>query len=80
MDNLFVFGLLLEKDVRWVEKSRLTGESSLLVLVQALPSYACLALGEATAAYPVVLLPDPLVGVDTRGKTRYFFALPGLSA
>jgi hypothetical protein len=49
-------------------------DSSLLALVQALPKYACLALGETTEGYPLLLLPDPLVGVDTRGKTRYFFA------
>jgi len=24
----------------------------------------------------IVLLADPLMSVDTRGKTRYFFALP----
>jgi hypothetical protein len=74
-DNLFVFRLPLEEDIKWVAKSGMIEESSLLVLVQALPKYACLALGEATEAYPVVLLPDPLLGVDTRGKTRYFFAL-----
>jgi hypothetical protein len=75
-DNLFVFRLPLEEDIKWVAKSGMIEESSLLALVQALPKYACLALGEATEAYPVVLLPDPLLGVDTRGKTRYFFALP----
>ena len=75
-DNLFVFRLPLEEDVRWVAKSGMIEESSILALVQALPKYACLALGEATQGYPAVLLPDPLVGVDTRGKTRYFFALP----
>jgi hypothetical protein len=65
----------LEEDINWVAKSGMVEESSLLTLVQALPKYACLVLGEATEAYPVVLLPDPLLGVDTRGKTRYFFAL-----
>jgi hypothetical protein len=75
-DNLFVFRLPLEEDINWVAKSGMIEESSLLALVQALPKYACLALGEATEAYPVVLLPDPLLGLDTRGKTRYFFALP----
>jgi hypothetical protein len=75
-DNLFVFRLPLEEDINWVAKSGMVEESSLLALVQALPKYACLVLGEATEAYPVVLLPDPLLGVDTRGKTRYFFALP----
>jgi hypothetical protein len=74
-DNLFVFRLPLEEDIKWVAKSGMIEESSLLALVQALPKYACLVLGEATEAYPVVLLPDPLLGVDTRGKTRYFFAL-----
>ena len=74
-DNLFVFRLPLEEDVKWVAKSGMIEESSLLALVQALPKYACLALGEATEAYPVVLLPDPLLGVDTRGKTRYFFSV-----
>jgi DNA helicase HerA-like ATPase len=73
-DNLFIFRLPLEEDIKWVAKSGMIEESSLLALVQALPKYACLALGEATEAYPVVLLPDPLAGVDTRGKTRYFFA------
>jgi hypothetical protein len=73
-DNLFVFRLPLEEDIKWVAKSGMIEESSLLALVQALPKYACLALGEAAEAYPVVLLPDPLLGVDTRGKTRYFFA------
>ena len=73
-DNLFVFRLPLEEDIKWVAKSGMIEESSLLTLVQALPKYACLVLGEATEAYPVVLLPDPLLGVDTRGKTRYFFA------
>ena len=57
-------------------KSGMIEESSLLALVQALPRYACLALGEATAGYPVVLLPDSLLGMETGGKTRYFFAFP----
>jgi hypothetical protein len=72
-DNLFVFRLPLEEDIKWVAKSGMIEESSLLALVQALPKYACLALGEATEAYPVVLLPDPLLGCETRGKTRYYF-------
>ncbi|MEN3009676.1 MAG: hypothetical protein ABDI20_01615, partial [Candidatus Bipolaricaulaceae bacterium] len=75
-DNLFLFRLPLEEDVRWVAKSGLVDEASLAALVRALPRYACLVLGEASGGYPLVLLPDPLEGVETRGKTRYFFAAP----
>ena len=69
-DNLFVFQLPLEEDIKWVAKSGMTGESSLLTLVQALPRHACLALGEATEAYPVVLLPDSFMGVGLSKKRR----------
>jgi DNA helicase HerA-like ATPase len=60
-DNLFVFRLPLEEDIKWVAKSGMIEESS------------CLAMGEITSGYPMILFPDPLVGCETRGKTRYFF-------
>lgn len=72
-DNLFLFRLPLEEDVRWVAKSGFVDEASLASLVRALPRHACLALGEVSGGYPVVLWPDPLRGLDTRGRTRYFF-------
>jgi hypothetical protein len=72
-DNLFVFRLPLEEDVKWVAKSGMIEESSLFVLVKALPQYACLALGEISGGYPLILGPDPLLGCETRGKTRYYF-------
>jgi hypothetical protein len=72
-DNLFVFRLLLEEDIKWVAKSGMIEESSLFVLVKALPQHACLALGEISGRYPLILGPDPLLGCETRGKTRYYF-------
>ena len=72
-DNLFLFRLPLEEDVRLVAKSGLIDEVSLGALVRALPKHGCLALGEVSGGYPLVLLPDPLLGVETRGKTRWFF-------
>jgi hypothetical protein len=72
-DNLFVFRLPLEEDIKWVAKSGMIEESSLFVLVKALPQYACLALGEISGGYPLILGPDPLLGCETRGKTRYYF-------
>jgi hypothetical protein len=74
-DNLFVFRLPLEEDIKWVAKSGMIEESSLTGLVKALPHHACLALGEISGGYPLVLLPDPLVGCKTRGETRYYFCL-----
>jgi hypothetical protein len=50
-------------------------EASLTGLVKALPQHACLALGEISGGYPLVLLPDPLVGCKTKGETRYYFCL-----
>jgi len=72
-DNLFVFRLPLEEDIKWVAKSGMIEESSLLALVQALPKHSCVALGEMSGGYPTVLLPDTLEGLDTQGKTRFFF-------
>jgi hypothetical protein len=72
-DNLFVFRLPLEEDIKWVAKSGTIEESSLTSLVKALPQHACLALGEISNGYSVVLLPDPLAGCKTRGETRYYF-------
>jgi len=72
-DNLFVFRLPLEEDIKWVAKSGMIEESSLTGLVKALPQHACLALGEISGGYPLVLLPDPLAGCKTRGETRYYF-------
>jgi hypothetical protein len=72
-DNLFVFRLPLEEDIKWVAKSGKIEESSLFVLVKALPQHACLALGEISGGYPLILGPDPLLGCETRGKTRYYF-------
>jgi hypothetical protein len=72
-DNLFIFRLPLEEDIKWVAKSGMIEESSLFVLVKALPQYACLALGEISGGYPLLLGPDPLLGCETRGKTRYYF-------
>jgi len=74
-DNLFIFRLPLEEDIRWVAKSGMIEESSLTGLVKALPQHACLALGEISGGYPLVLLPDPLAGCKTRGETRYYFCL-----
>jgi len=48
-------------------------EASLTGLVKALPRHACLALGEISGGYPVVLLPDSLAGCKTKGETRYCF-------
>jgi len=72
-DNLFIFGLPLEENVRWGAKSGMIEEDSLTGLVKALPQHACLALGKISGGYPVVLLPDPLGGCKTRGETRYYF-------
>lgn len=72
-DNLFLFRLPLEEDLRWAGKSALTDFSTLSSLNRALPKYGCLAIGEATGGYPLVLRPDPLEGYDTKGRTRYFF-------
>jgi hypothetical protein len=72
-DNLFVFRLPLEEDIKWVAKSGMIEESSLFVLVKSLPQHACLALGEISGGYPLILGPDPLLGCETRGKTRYYF-------
>jgi hypothetical protein len=72
-DNLFIFPLPLDEDIRWVAKSGMIEESSLFVLVKALPQHACLALGEISGGYPLILGPDPLLGCETRGKTRYYF-------
>jgi hypothetical protein len=72
-DNLFLFRLPLEEDLKWVGKSALTDFSTLSSLNRALPKYGCLAIGEATDSYPAILLPDPLSDHDTKGKTRYFF-------
>ena len=74
-DNLFVFRLPLEEDIKWVAKSGMIEESSLTGLVKALPQHACLALGEISGGYPLVLLPDPLAGCKTKGETRYYFCL-----
>jgi len=70
---LFVFRLPLEEDIKWVAKSGMIEESSLFVLVKSLPQHACLALGEISGGYPLILGPDPLLGCETRGKTRYYF-------
>jgi hypothetical protein len=72
-DNLFVFRLPLEEDIKWVAKSGTIEESSLTGLVKALPQHACLALGEISGGYPVILLPIPLTGYRIRGETRYYF-------
>jgi len=72
-DNLFVFRLPLEEDIKWVAKSGMIEESSLFVLVKSLPQHACLTLGEISGGYPLILGPDPLLGRETRGKTRYYF-------
>jgi hypothetical protein len=74
-DNLFIFRLPLEEDVKWVGKSGMIEEASLTGLVKALLQHACLALGEISGGYPVVLLPDPLAGCKTKGETRYYFCL-----
>jgi len=72
-DNLFVFRLPLEEDIKWVAKSGMVEEASLVELVRALPRYACLAMGEISSGYPTILSPDPLRACETSGKTRYFF-------
>jgi hypothetical protein len=72
-DNLFIFRLPLEEDINWVAKSGMIEEASLTGLVKALPQHACLALGEISGGYPVILLPIPLTGYRIRGETRYYF-------
>jgi hypothetical protein len=71
-DNLFVFRLPLEEDIKWVAKSGMIEESSIHPCES--PSSACLSsLGEISGGYPLILGPDPLLGCETRGKTRYYF-------
>jgi len=72
-DNLFLFRLPLEEDIKWVAKSGMIKEASLTGLVKALPQHACLALGEISAGYPLIFWPDPLLVCQARDKTRYHF-------
>ena len=72
-DNLFLFRLPLEEDIKWVAKSGLIDEVALVSLARALPPHGCLAIGQVSQGYPIILVSDPLSGVDTRGKTRHFF-------
>jgi predicted nucleic acid-binding protein len=58
-DNLFVFRLPLEEDIKWVAKSGMIEESSLTGLVKALPQHACLALGKISGGYPWFSSPTP---------------------
>jgi DNA helicase HerA-like ATPase len=72
VDNSFVFRLPLEEDIKLMAKSEMIEENSLGGLVQALPHYACLAMGEVTGGYPATLVSNPLKGCNTKGQTRYF--------
>jgi len=57
-------------------KSGMIEESSLLALVQALPSYACLASGEATAGYPSSFFPILFWAWKPAGKPATSLAFP----
>lgn len=72
-DNLFIFHLPLEEDVRHVSKSALTDYETISSLNLKLKPKSCLLIGEASGRYPSVVEVDPLPGVETKGETRYFF-------
>lgn len=72
-DNLFIFPLPLEEDIRHVSKSALTDLETIASLNKKLKPFSCLVIGEVTQRYPSILEVDPLPGVETRGETKYFF-------
>jgi hypothetical protein len=72
-DNLFLFRLPFEDDVRYVAKSAMADLETISSLIRRLKSHHCLIIGEVTNFYPTILQVDSLSGIRTGGETKYFF-------
>ena len=71
-DNLFLFHLDLEEDVRHVAPAGRMDERSLSLVAKSLPPRTFLLVGECTSNYPVILSTIELP-VQAAGETRLFF-------
>jgi len=72
-DNLFLLRIPFEDDVRHVSRGAATDYETMEAFVRRLRQRHALAIGVATAQYPLIFAVDPLEDVNTAGETRYFF-------
>jgi hypothetical protein len=72
-DNLFLLRIPFEDDVRHVSRGAATDYETMQAFVGRLRQRHALAIGVATAQYPLIFAVDPLEDVNTAGETRYFF-------
>jgi hypothetical protein len=75
VDNLFLFHLANEADLRYVAPAAKIDEDTVLSIAKSLPVRKCLAVGTATGEYPFVLDVKDLP-VATAGKTVLYFREP----
>jgi len=75
VDNLFLFHLANETDLRHVAPAGKIDEDTVLSIARSLPARKCLAIGSATGEYPFVLDVKDLP-VSTAGKTVLYFEEP----
>ncbi len=73
VDNLFVFHLPFEEDVRYLGKCGLVDQDTLSAFVKHLPDRHALLIGNMTNLYPIIVRVKELRGVRTAGETRHFF-------
>jgi hypothetical protein len=74
-DNVFLFHLASETDIRHVAPAAKIDEDTIIAVARALPERRCLAIGTATNDYPFVIDVKDLP-VLTAGKTILFFEEP----
>jgi DNA helicase HerA-like ATPase len=72
-DNLFLLRIPFEDDVRHVSRGASTDYETMAAFVRRLRQHHAMAIGKATAQYPLMFRVDPLAGINTAGETRYFF-------
>ena len=72
-DNLFLLRIPFEDDVRHVSRGAATDYETMEAFVRRLRQRHALAIGVATAQYPLIFAVNPLEDVNTAGETRYFF-------
>ncbi len=72
-DNLFLLRIPFEDDVRHVARGAAADFETMEAFVCRLRQRHALAIGVATAQYPLIFAVDPLEDINTAGETRYFF-------
>jgi hypothetical protein len=76
-DNLFVFRMTVEDDIRYLARHGVVDAATLRGVVQRLRTHHSLLIGTATGGYPIIFAVNPLGGAEMIAERSAFLRRPG---